>query len=133
MRTLILSILILMATTACKTKKKTTVAKELGDSKWTVILLNQDVKPKSTQTLAIKGNIINGKGACNGFGGKLEKRGKKEIKFVDLIGTKMACELLNEENIYLQNLRKATSYDFVENNLVLYNDKKEVLVTFAPQ
>jgi len=130
MRVIIFSILVLLMATSCKTKKGTSSNAKLENSSWQVEVLD-DSKPKSTQTFIIEGTTVKGKAACNGFGGKLELKEKNGIKISDVMGTKMACSNLSEEQLYFSNLRNTTSYKLIKGELFFYNKENKQLVKFV--
>ncbi len=129
MKTILFSILVLLMATSCKTKKGTSKSAKLENSSWQVALL-EDKAPKSTQTFIIENTAVKGKGACNGFGGQLELKEKNEITIKNIMGTKMACPNLNEENLYFIQLRNTTSYKLIKGELFFYNKENKQLIKF---
>ncbi len=129
MKTLFFSILVLLMATSCKTKKGTTSAK-LENGSWQVELI-ENTKPKSTQTFIIEDTKIQGKAACNGYGGKIELKDKNEIVISGIMGTKMACSNLSEETLFFSKLRNTTSYKLIKGELFFYNKENKQLVKFV--
>ena len=90
MKTILLSTLVIFSLFACKTKKGTTQSTKLGNSSWVVTHLGEK-ESSVMQTLVIEDKGIGGKGACNGFGGKLKLEDNQGIMIFDVVSTKMAC------------------------------------------
>ncbi len=82
------------------------------------------------QTLQITDSTINGKGACNGFGGKIKLDNKNMIKFTQLVSTKMACTELSEEKLYFQSLNNTSNYKLENEELYFYNSDNKQLIKF---
>lgn len=129
MKTLLLSTLIIFSLFACKAKKGTTKNTKLEDSSWVVTNLGEN-KPLSNQTLIIEGEKVKGKGACNSFGGILQLSENQKIKLSEIISTKMACDNLQEENVYFEALRNTSNYSIVKDELIFYNSNNKQLVKF---
>lgn len=130
MKTLLLSSLMIFTLFACKTKKGTTQSTKLVDSSWIVTHLGED-ETSVKQTFVIDGEGVKGKGACNGFGGKIKLEDNQIITISELISTKMACDNLSAEIKYFQNLREAKTYSLKKDELVLYNSDNKQLVKFT--
>lgn len=129
MKTLFLSTLVIFTLLACKTKKGTTQTATLTNSSWQVVLLEEKA-PKSTQTLSFSGDAVKGKGACNGYGGKVMLNDQNTITISEVFSTKMACPELSEENSFFQSLKNTTSYKLDKNELTFYDLDKKMLVKF---
>jgi len=129
MKTILLSTLVIFSLFACKTKKGTTQSTKLENSSWIVTHLGEK-ESSVMQTFVIEGEGIKGKGACNGFGGKLKLEDNQGIMIFDVVSTKMACGELKAENKYFYNLQQAKTYSLNKGELVLYNSDKKQLVKF---
>ena len=82
--------------------------------------------------LAIDNERISGKAAPNNYSGKIINQEGKKITFSQIVSTKMASiadikNTLLHEDEYFQLLQKTTSWDIINDNLILYtvNDKNE--------
>jgi heat shock protein HslJ len=71
---------------------------------------------------------FNGNGGCNSINGKYTLERKKDIKFTDVISTKMSCPDINFETIFLATLNSVTRFDMEGNYMQLKDGKKTVLV-----
>lgn len=79
-------------------------------SKDSYITINEDLKSFS------------GKGGCNNINGSLAVNGNLII-FDKIRSTKMYCENMPQENLFLKNLRQANNYKIVGGELFLYQDQ----------
>ncbi len=131
MKTILFSALMLTMMTSCTTKKNTTTesCKPINNSTWVVSSIDGNT-PKSVQTLTFNGEKIEGKGACNAFGGKAVRTDKCTIEISGIMATKMACDNLSEEQAYFDKLRAAKSYSVNENTLVLFNAEGKKIIQF---
>ncbi len=64
-----------------------------------------------------------GKASCNSIGGELQVSGNA-IKFVNVFSTKMMCEEMAQEQLFLQNLNLANTYKIVGAELFLYKNQQ---------
>lgn len=65
---------------------------------------------------------------CNRMKGKLFISEGNQLKFVEVITTRMACLGNNRENDFLKAFEAATQYEIRDNLLYLYNPKEALLV-----
>jgi len=72
-----------------------------------------------------------GNGGCNQINGNYTLD-KNEIKFTDVIATKMACNDIEFENAFLSTLGNIDRYEVNGNDLLLKN-RKETLLVLRPK
>lgn len=72
-----------------------------------------------------------GNGGCNQINGNYTLD-KNEIKFTDVIATKMACNDIEFENTFLSTLSSIDRYEINGNDLVL-KKKRETLLVLRPK
>lgn len=72
-------------------------------------------------------NRFSGTGGCNRIGGTLFFE-QDLLRFTQIRSTKMACPAMDQENRVLQALEAVTTYEIVDNRLVLGNPSGELLV-----
>ena len=72
-----------------------------------------------------------GNGGCNQINGNYTLD-KNEIKFTDVIATKMACNDIEFENAFLSTLSSIDRYEINGNDLVL-KKKRETLLVLRPK
>jgi heat shock protein HslJ len=130
MRFIFLPIIILLA--ACSSSKsnknddKTEVVKSLPlASQWILESFNDKGAVKTTKSSFIKiaddQKSYNGNAGCNLINGGLTVTGNK-ITFGVGPMTQMACDALQQEGIFMQNLFKTNNYKIVGGELFLYQD-----------
>jgi heat shock protein HslJ len=68
---------------------------------------------------------FSGSNGCNNINGKLKINGDS-ISFDNIISTKMACEKMEQSNIFIKNLSDANKYKIIGGELFLY--KNELLL-----
>lgn len=78
-------------------------------TKSSYITINNDLK------------IYEGDGGCNSVSGEVVVK-DDTIKFGKATMTKMACDNLEQESLFIQSLNKATKYKIVGGELFLYED-----------
>ncbi|WP_423145953.1 META domain-containing protein [Rubrolithibacter danxiaensis] len=104
---------------------------DLTGKEWTIIAIAQkpvDLDKKAFFKLDEKGKI-GGKAACNSFSGSYEKGANNQIRFSDIVSTKMYCEgLMDEENQIVMNLQQVKNYKVKTGMLYLFNGS-ELLLT----
>lgn len=64
---------------------------------------------------------ISGNGGCNNIGGKIKVL-NEQIKFENIFSTKMFCENMSQEDLFLENLSKANKYKIVGGELFILGD-----------
>ena len=127
MKYIILTIVI-VGMLSCKSKKGTTSSVDLKKQTWEVISL-QGEKSKSIQTLSVSDEKISGQAACNKYSGTVKLGEKGTVNFSGIFGTKMGCELLDEEQLFFELLDKTSSFKILnDEELMLYNSDNKVLV-----
>lgn len=77
-----------------------------------------------------EGNKLEGFGGCNGFGGVYELKEGGRITFSNIIGTMIACDVLETENQLLEVLRTADNYNLTGKQLVLNKARMAPLARF---
>ncbi len=78
--------------------------------------------------LHIKERIFSGFGGCNRVNGGLDLRDYSQIKFTDVISTKMMCLSGNRESEFMKLLHAVKSYHIENGRLYLFVDGKAQLV-----
>ncbi len=129
MKTILLSMFVFAALFACNTKKNTTKVAVLTDSSWIVTHLGEEMS-NVKQTLTIAGEKVEGKAACNNYGGVLSLKESHQLSISDIFATKMGCPNLEAEKQYFQSLRQAQSYQLESDQLVFFDADKKQLVKF---
>ncbi|MBX7170679.1 MAG: META domain-containing protein [Pyrinomonadaceae bacterium] len=117
-----------------KFKKKIDEEAKILSGKWKLIsmVLEKDMAiPLSEKpiTLNISKNKIGGNGGCNSYGGDFLQKGKT-VKFSRILSTKMWCDNGVIESQYLNALGKSVSYRFINEQLILTDEKKENTLVF---
>lgn len=69
-----------------------------------------------------------GNGGCNRISGNYELEKRADIEFKDVVSTKMACPDISFENTFLTTLGTVDRYEVRENEMLLKDGKKTVLV-----
>ena len=103
----------------------------LGDSKWTLISINQTPVNLNNAFVQFdeKESKISGVAACNRFNAGYEMI-RNNIKFESIITTKMFCEeLMDEENQIITNLQNVTRYE-VKANMLYFYGHDHLLLTY---
>lgn len=72
-----------------------------------------------------------GNGGCNQINGTYHVE-KSEIRFTDVISTKMSCNDIDFENTFLSLLNSVDRYELRGNDLAL-KENKEILLVLRPQ
>ncbi len=124
---------ILIIGLSCKTTKSTTQknSMELG-SNFEVTKMEKsklELKVKPTLLFDFEKNTISGNAGCNNYNGTLIKDGN-QLKFTNIVATKMFCGNMKIEKEFMQKLATVTSYDVIDNQFLLYNKAKELVITF---
>lgn len=110
--------------------RKDGITLSLDSSKW-VLLSAGNVQAGDSGafiTFDSTNKEVRGKAGCNGFGGNFSVSGSN-IQFEGIMGTKMACPVLDVENAFLNSLHTADRYAISKNTLHLYKGEA-VLATF---
>ena len=91
--------------------------------------VNEADFPNGLPTLEIdsRENRFSGSGGCNRIGGTIFFE-KDLLRFTQIRSTKMACPAMEQETQVLQALEAVTSYEIVDNRLILGNPSGELLV-----
>ena len=71
-----------------------------------------------------------GNAQCNSIFGKIVLADENEIKLTNTGRTLMACEQLDQEEVYIQWLNQIASYALEGNKLVFYNEKSELILIY---
>jgi len=79
----------------------------------------------NTDKMSFMGNAF-----CNTIAGKIELNSSNKIQFKKMIATRMACEALADENLYLNLLSTVSSYQIKSLHLLLFNDSNELVLDF---
>jgi heat shock protein HslJ len=68
-----------------------------------------------------------GNGGCNQINGNY-KADRKEIHFTDVVATKMSCDDIQFENVFLYELGKVDRYELTDNELRLKKRQETLIV-----
>jgi heat shock protein HslJ len=117
---------------SCKTTKSTTKKNilELG-SNFEVSKMEKssiELKVKPTLLFNFEKNTVSGNAGCNNYSGVITKDGN-QLKFTDIVATKMFCGNMKIEKEFMQKLATITSYDLNGNHFLLYNKAMELVIT----
>ncbi len=130
MKYIFLTILILGL--SCKTTKNTTKKNimKLGSNFEVLKMEKSSIKLKVKPTLLFdfEKNTISGNAGCNNYNGVIVKDGN-QLKFTNIVATKMFCGNMKIEKEFMQKLATITSYDLKDNQFLLYNKAKELVIT----
>ena len=111
-------------------KKKAKISSVKGipiHGQWVLESIEKEFNTLTNRTknsvIQIEPNLLkfNGNGGCNSIGGNL-KIEKNKIKFSNIIQTKMFCENMQQEDLFLRLLQMATQYKISGGKLMLYKD-----------
>jgi heat shock protein HslJ len=69
-----------------------------------------------------------GNGGCNRINGNYVIEKRSEIRLTDISSTKMACPDLAFENTFLETLGKVNRFEISDNNMLLKDDNKVLLI-----
>lgn len=97
---------------------------------WKLVTMNGvDVKQECTMKITPNGTFV-GKGFCNNFTGNLAFDGKRKVTCNQNIAAtkKMCAENMDSENEFMNTLKKVTSYEIDDDQLILKFEKQAVLV-----
>ena len=125
-----LSLMITLSAGKCDDKGGNTAA-DLGNSRWNLQTLNteqfQMAEGLETPYLQLdpSGKTVSGKAGCNKIHGTLKVEGSG-MSFVDLMGTKMACEAMDVERKFMTALSSTNTYKLEGDKLILLDKSKEV-------
>ncbi|PPK84227.1 heat shock protein HslJ [Neolewinella xylanilytica] len=89
-------------------------------------------KNQPTLTFTILGNGLAGLAACNRYRTEYAIVAEGSIDIPHPIATKMACPELATEQQFFEALEGASSYEFMEDNLVLRDTAGAIVATFSP-
>ena len=123
---------------SCSASKKiTTTAIPLYETKWSLKKIHTDAGVEDVQTKAfIKFDELKksagGNGSCNNFGSSTTIS-NNDVSFKNIFSTKMYCEAVQKiENDFLSHLAKVSRFEIKGNTLSLYQGEK-ILLEFASE
>lgn len=119
---------------SCNTTKTTTTkeVKALG-SKFKVEKIEvSDVELKVNPTIVLdfEKNTISGNAGCNNYSGVIITKGN-QIKFENLVATKMYCGNMNIEKEFMKKLATITSFNVTDNQFLLLDEAEKLVLTCA--
>lgn len=129
MKYILLSILIISL--SCNTTKSTTKDIETLGSEFKVNeMVNSTIElnVKPTIHLNFEKNTISGNAGCNNYSGIIIKKGS-QLKFTNLVTTKMYCGNMKIEKEFMKKMRTITSFNVKDNQFLLYNKADELVLT----
>jgi len=112
-------------------KTETSINNQLYDI-WLLKKINgNDSKSERQIILEIntKDYVFNGNAHCNNISGKLIVKDDLLV-FQDIVGTLMACDELNLENLYVNLLEDVESYKIKSMHLMLFNEDGELILEY---
>ncbi|GAB3830318.1 META domain-containing protein [Pontibacter rugosus] len=120
-------LLVFLFAVGCTVQNKNQAAEDytIKDAYWSLYALEgEDVqRPQNTMTAFIRfqenDNDVHGFTGCNKFFGKYEV-GEETLKMSKLGSTRMACPLMEQENMFMAILDRVDSYRISNNFLTLY-------------
>ena len=80
---------------------------------------NKNISKSSYITIDKNLETISGNGGCNNIGGRIKVL-NEQIKFENIFSTKMFCENMSQEDLFLENLSKANKYKIVGGELFIF-------------
>ncbi len=87
-----------------------------------------DIPNSKTQPfIQFDSGVFQGFGGCNRFSGTYEQK-ENLIRVKRITTTKMACQNIQTEQDFLNHLQRGTSYRLVNNQLVLFEGKRPLLL-----
>ncbi len=116
-------------------KNTQSIMQNLYSATWKLISINSESAevispPEDRITIEFSPEgTVSGKGGCNRYNGKYEIDGNN-LKISDVFSTRMACEILNIENVMFKELRDVNKWEIKNNTLLLKKDK-QILLTFG--
>ncbi|PHI20763.1 hypothetical protein CEQ90_06850 [Lewinellaceae bacterium SD302] len=103
----------------------------LLNGEWTLTRLENNPINRSVPlpelTIDLKEMRINGTGGCNNYTGQIKSLTFNSIELSKIAGTRKACPGPTIENEYFKALGEVGSFRIKGNNLMLFNDGKELL------
>lgn len=103
----------------------------LLDGEWTLTRLGNNPINRSVRlpelTIDLNEMRISGTGGCNNYTGQIKSITFSSIELGKVAGTRKACPGPTIENEYLKALGEVGSFRIKGNNLMLFNDGKELL------
>ncbi len=140
---ILLIAILLIFTSSCACKKHTSKSENKSES--TVNNLNGlydiwGLKEMNGKALDSKREIVlelntsemtfMGNAHCNTISGKIESEAEGGLFFKNTIATRMACQELNQEQLYVGLLESVSSYQIKSLHLLLFNDSGELVLDF---
>lgn len=103
----------------------------LANTNWTLVAINVSQSPLSESTLSAFFGAeftLSGDGGCNAFSGSYSLSGSAIVINPLAAGLASCGEAVDQqEQQYFSLLRSATSYEIIENQLILYSGGQEIL------
>lgn len=123
----ILSLSLLFFASSCATTKSTTTTQSfnLESSAWQLEQLKgeplTEVTPESYVVRFGQDNRLSGKGECNVIMGSYSQESATALSISNFGMTRMICPNMEREAAYMQLLESVTSFEVVDNKLLLFN------------
>jgi heat shock protein HslJ len=107
----------------------------LDDTSWVLERLHgQAIMQRHQPTINFAKNKVNGSTGCNSYSGSYTGNNDGAWHIKEISVTEMACsprQIMIQEQQFLDALRAATSYELIENKLILKNADGQVLAVFT--
>lgn len=84
---------------------------------------NIQINKNTYITLSEDKKTFEGMGGCNRMSGKIVVN-NLNIKFFDIVSTEMACDIMNQEAVFLSLLQKTNRFSIDGGQLMLYENKR---------
>ena len=105
------------------------IASKMLNNQWIIEHFNHPERRVESKNcyinIDLNADIFSGSNGCNNIRGKL-KINSDSISFGNIISTKMACEKMEQSNVFMKNLSDANKYKIIGGELFLY--KNELLL-----
>jgi heat shock protein HslJ len=102
----------------------------LSETKWILVQLNNKEVPRKEKenyiNLNSKMGTFSAYAGCNGINGSYVMEKSTNLIFSKISSTRMACKDGSLENEFLQSLENSQTYTINENELLLFNGKKQL-------
>lgn len=133
MKTIILSILTIIALARCNAIKPEAVPLTLDGPDWKLTAIeHKAVTPNGRAYLKFdeEDREITGKAFCNTISADYERMGDNQITFQEITSTKIYCEgVMDLENQMITNLRNIKRFE-IRNGMLYLSDSDKILLTF---
>ena len=116
---------------SCNSTKKTSEdIKNLGETFKVKEIVNStiELKVKPTIHLDFEKNMVSGNAGCNNYSGTIIQKGN-QLKFGNLVATKMYCGNMKIEKEFLHKMGTVRSFKIENSQFLLYNEANELVLS----